>query len=356
MKDFHMRRRDLFRVAAGAAAFSTLPFAGTSHAAVDELRVLFPGGSWKEFFERSFANDFAKKENIKFNWRAGHRFSAIVIAQRRSPQWDLMHANQTDAMQLGTMGLLTEWKEDRIPNLKDVHELFRYPYLAGKVHTPYGLAVNTKRIKRPIDSWNDLWDPEFAGKVAFPDWGWVGEELFHAINTVFGGTEENVDPGIARFKELYQKNKAKVGKNVDEMMQLFVAEELWIAPLFSARVAQARAKGAPVEFVIPKEGGMSWIYQTGLIANRSKERTELSERLVDFTLDPERQIEFSKLTGYPPTNKKAIANIPADRKDLMLTETELQNLAKLQSKLDYMAMFGYRDQHRERWHKDVLSS
>ena len=128
MKNFHMRRRDLFRVAAGAAAFSSMPFAGTANAAVDELRVLFPGGSWKEFFERSFANDFAKKENIKFNWRAGHRFSAIVIAQRRNPQWDLMHANQTDAMQLGTMGLLTEWKEDRIPNLKDVHESFRYPY------------------------------------------------------------------------------------------------------------------------------------------------------------------------------------------------------------------------------------
>jgi spermidine/putrescine-binding protein len=354
MTDFRMSRRDLLRAGAGAAALSSIP--SLSEAAVDEMRVLFPGGSWKEYFERVFANDFAKKENVKFNWRAGHRFTAIVIAQRRNPQWDLMHSNQTDAMQLGTMGLLSEWKEDRIPHLKDVHEAFRYPYLAGKVHTPYGLCVNTKRITRKIDSWNDLWDPEFAGKVAFPDWGWVGEELFHAVNLVFGGTEENVDPGIAKFKELYQKNKAKVGKNVDEMMQLFVNEELWIAPLFSARTMQARQKGAPVEFVIPKEGGMSWIYQTGLIANRSKERTEMSERLVDFTLDPERQIEFSKLTGYPPTNKKAIANIPPDRKDLMLTENELQLLAKLQSKLDYMAMFGYRDQYRERWQKEVLGS
>ena len=111
-----------------------------------------------------------------------------MIAQRKNPQWDLMHSNQTDAMQLGTMGCLSEWKETRIPNLKQDPSAFRYPYLAGKVHTPYGICVNTKRIKKPITSWIDLWDPEFAGKVAFPDWVWVGEDVFHAINTVYGGT------------------------------------------------------------------------------------------------------------------------------------------------------------------------
>ena len=37
-----------------------------------------------------------------------------------------------------------------------------------------------------------------------------------------------------------------------------------------------------------------------------------------------------------------------------LSEAELQGLSKLQTKLDYMAMFGFRDQYRERWHKEVL--
>ena len=42
-------------------------------------------------------------------------------------------------------------------------------------------------------------------------------------------------------------------------MQLLVAEEMWICPYFGARTEQAAAAGAPVEFVIPKEGGISWI-------------------------------------------------------------------------------------------------
>ena len=99
-----------------------------------------------------------------------------MIAQRRRPQWDLIHGSQKTAMQLGAMGLLVKWEEDRIPNLENVHPSFRYDYLAGKIHTPYGLAVNTKRITREIDSWEDLWDPAFKGKVAFPIWKWMGKK------------------------------------------------------------------------------------------------------------------------------------------------------------------------------------
>ena len=93
------------------------------------------------------------------------------------------------------MNAVLEWSEERIPNLKQIHPAFRYPYLAGKVHTPYGLAVNTKRIKQPMTCWPDLLDPEFAGKVAFPDWDWVGEEVFHAINLWRGARPRTSTPG-----------------------------------------------------------------------------------------------------------------------------------------------------------------
>ena len=60
MTDFRLSRRDLLRAGAGAAALSSIP--SLSEAAVDEMRVLFPGGSWKEYFERVFANDFANEQ------------------------------------------------------------------------------------------------------------------------------------------------------------------------------------------------------------------------------------------------------------------------------------------------------
>ena len=61
---------------------------------------------------------------------------------------------------------------------------------------------------------------------------------------------------------------------------------MWICPYFGARTEQAEASGAPVEFVIPKEGGISWIWNTSIIANRPKESIALAEEFVNTTWMP----------------------------------------------------------------------
>ena len=254
------------------------------------------------------------------------------------------------------MDALVKWEESRIPNLKDVHPAFRYPFLAGKIHTPYGLAVNTKRIKRPITSWNDLWDPEFAGKVAFPKWTWMGQEVFHAINQLNGGASDNVDPGIKKLAALYKDNKSQTINNVEHSHQMLLSEEVWIAPHFGARIEKAAKAGAPVEFVVPKEGGLSFIFNTAIVSHRPKDSEELAHKFVDNTLDPENQIAFSRLTGYPPTNRVAMANLPADLKKLEMTEAELSAFGGIQREFDYMAMFMFRDQIKTRWDKEVTGS
>ena len=77
---------------------------------------------------------------------------------------------------------------------------------------------------------------------------------------------------------------------------------------------------------------------------------------MDFTLDAERQIEFSRLTGYPPTNMQAMKNLPPDLKKLELSEDEVQRLGKLQRQADFMTQFAYHDQYAERWNKEVLAA
>lgn len=356
--DSNIDRRRFLQATLGTAAAAALSagFSGRLSAAeAAELRILFPGGTWKDWFDTTFVTPFAERKKIKPVWKLGLGYEPLVIAQRNRPQWDLVHLNQNTSSQQGALNSVIEWKEDRIPNLKKIHPSFKYQFLAGKVHTPYGIAVNTKRIKKPITSWFDLWDPEFAGKVAFPDWVWVGEEVFHAINIVSGGDAENVDPGIARMKDLFQKNKAQIINNVEHTKQMLVSEDVWICPYFGARTDQARAAGAPVEFVMPKEGGLSWIWGTAIIANRPKESIQLAEEFVNETLDAEKQIAFSRLTGYPPTNLDAMKNLPNDLKDkLSMSADDLEGIGKLARRFDYMAQFAYRDRNRERWNKEVL--
>lgn len=350
------RRQFLRNAALGGAGLAAMAAMGprTASAAADELRILFAGGTWQTWFNDTFGKPFEESANVKLIWKMGLGFEPLVIAQRKRPQWDLIHQNQNTSSQLGALDAVVEWTEDNIPNLKHVHEAFRYPYLAGKIHTPYGLAVNTKRITKPVTKWADLWDPEFAGKVAFPAWGWMGQEVFHAINQLNGGTPDNIDPGIEKLKALYKTNNASTTNNVEHTHQVLLSEDVWICPHFGARVEKAAEAGAPVEFIIPEEGGLSFIFNTSVINNRPPESMELAYRFVNTTLEPETQIEFSRLTGYPPTNVQAMNNLPPDLKKLEMSEAEVAAFGKIQREFDYLAMFAYRDQIKERWDKEVI--
>ena len=81
---------------------------------------------------------------------------------------------------------------------------------------------------------------------------------------------------------------------------------------------------------------------------------ELAEAFANETLDAEKQIAFSRLCGYPPTNMDAMKNLPADLKKLTYSDADLESMGKLARHFDYMAQFAYRDRNRERWNKEVL--
>lgn len=357
MGDTRITRRGVLKGAAGLGLTAlAAPMIARPARAAESLNVLFPGGTWQEFFQKAIVGPFAEKHGTEFVWKTGLSFEPLVIAQRRRPQWDLIHQNQNTSSQLGALDAIIEWTEEDIPNLKNVHSAFRYPYLAGKVHTPYGLAVNTQRITKPVSRWEDLWDPEFKGKVGFPAWDWMGQEVFHAINQLAGGDPENVDPGIEKLKTLFADNGAVVIDNVEHTKQMLDSGEVWICPHFGARVDQVAAGGTPVEFVIPEEGGLSFIWNTSVIANRPDDSRELALEFVNHSLDPEAQIAFSKLTGYPPTNMEAMNNLPPELEKLKMTDEQVDSFGKIQRDFDYMAMFAYRDQIKDRWNKEVLGN
>ena len=319
-----------------------------------DLNFLFAGGTWKKWFEQSFTMPFAKENNCKIIISSGDSASQMVRvrAEKGNPSFDFIHVQQINAMQLGSVGLLEEWTNENIPNLKDVHPAFKNPYHAGKVVAPYGLAYNTKTSSKDVTSWYDLWDPAFKGKVGIPKWPWVGETWFNAVNKVFGGTEANISPGIEKCRQLVKENKAVILDSVEHTKNLFVSGEIWIAPYYTARTNQAIKAGAPLNFVYPKEGGLGWYFGTAIIKGRPEENRQMAFQFANYTLDPQKQLAFSTLCGYPPTNTKAMAMLPADRKDLFLTPEQMDNLGKI--KIDYVKMLENSDKAGERWNKEVL--
>src|SRR4029453_13895274 len=89
------RRRFLTRAPGlGALAAGCLPGPRPSAAAASELRILFPGGSWQEWFNTTFVKPFEQSGKGQTVYKLGLSSEPLVIAQRRRPQWDLIHENQ----------------------------------------------------------------------------------------------------------------------------------------------------------------------------------------------------------------------------------------------------------------------
>src|SRR5882762_3540029 len=85
--DASIGRRRFLEGALGGAAALACP-AVLRAAEAKELNILFPGGTWKDWYEQVFVTPFATQRGIKVVWKTGLGFEPLMIAQRRRPQWD----------------------------------------------------------------------------------------------------------------------------------------------------------------------------------------------------------------------------------------------------------------------------
>src|SRR4051794_8241060 len=91
-------RRSLFKGGASVAPAAAFAGLGADKAlAARELRFMLPGGTWKEFMDKTFIEPFAKANNVEIVYKLGLAMERIVMAQQRRPQWDMIHCNQTKA-------------------------------------------------------------------------------------------------------------------------------------------------------------------------------------------------------------------------------------------------------------------
>ncbi|WP_127900095.1 polyamine ABC transporter substrate-binding protein [Solirhodobacter olei] len=159
------------------------------------------------------------------------------------------------------------WQE-KVPNFfKNASPSVINPaYDPGNKHTMTwqsgitGIAYNPKLTGREITSFDDLWDPKFAGHV-----GMMSDlyELGSAAMLKLGieptkSTPDDWKKAAAALKE--QKDKGIVRQYYDQSYITALENgDTWISQAWSGDVFQAHAKGfKDLKFIVPEQGGMIW--------------------------------------------------------------------------------------------------
>src|SRR5258708_23759675 len=80
-------------LAAGTALAAPAVIPGASAAEAKELRILFPRGTWKDWFEQVWVAPFPERTGTQAIRKTGLGFEPLGIAQRRQPHRELIHAH-----------------------------------------------------------------------------------------------------------------------------------------------------------------------------------------------------------------------------------------------------------------------
>jgi putative spermidine/putrescine transport system substrate-binding protein len=244
----------------------------------------------------------------------GPRYSKL-LAQRASPSADVFFGSDESLIAGLKAGILTPARKKNLANLADISPwALTVPSPAGPDTiggTPYGLisyviGYNPDRVKTPITSWNDLWRPEFAGKLAYASpFHSMMPALVVTAAELAGGSMSNVNPG---FEKLAQLRPAKLGFTWTDWAALYKSGDVIIATEFDCYLDVMKSQDYGIQYVVPKEKGLACIDGVGIVKGRPN--VELAEYFLDVIMSPEAQIGLSRDLLQGPINSKA--KLPPD--------------------------------------------
>lgn len=155
-----------------------------------------------------------------------------------------------------------------------------------------GIVYNTRAAMKPT-SWLDLVRPEAKGQVAMPSPLASGAALIHTVTLT-----RNLGAGWGFYEQLQANAALAAGGNGDILRQVATGEKLY-GMIVDFMPIREKAKGAPVEFVVPAEG-LSAVTEPVAILSTTK-NPEAAKAFVDFLLSRDGQ-ELARRQGYIPAH------------------------------------------------------
>ena len=219
--------------------------------------------------------DFTKETGIKVNYKEvineNEAFLGKITPSLKAGQptgWDLMViTNGSSLDKLLRQNFLVELDQSKLPNFqKNADPSIKNPsYDPGNKYTIAwqsgltALAYNPKLTKRPITSFNDLFDPAFKGKITM-----FGDDEDYPTLTMIGmgidpvtSTEEDWKRAAEKMKELRPQLREYID-NAGEA-EVLSSGNAWISMAYSGDIFILNNSGSPdIKFVIPKEGAVLW--------------------------------------------------------------------------------------------------
>jgi spermidine/putrescine transport system substrate-binding protein len=271
--------------------------------------------------------EFTKETGIKVNYKEVINENAAFLGKinpslkaGQPTGWDLIViTNGVELDKLIRQNFLIELDQSKLPNFqKNADPSVKNPaYDPGNKYTLAwqsgltGLAYNPKLTKRPITSFNDLYDPAFKGKITmfqdttdFPTLTMIGMGIDPTKST-----EEDWKRAAEKMKEL----RPQIREFIDNAGEADVLSSgnAWISMAYSGDIYILNNSGSPdIKFVVPKEGAALWT-DNMMIPKGAKHPLD-AITYMDYVYRPEVAAKLAEYIAY-------ITPVPTAKQQLQAT-------------------------------------
>lgn len=299
-----MKAMKLFAVFGLISLFAVVALTGCS--SKETLHVY----SWTDNFDPEVLTAFEKEFNVKVDYTFySSNEDLLSKLQTGNVKYDIIQPSDYMVDIMIKLGLLEELNKANIQNVGNMNPSFtglpfdpENKYSLVYMYGVTGIAYNTKYVTDEITSWEDLWDPKYAGRVGLLNdsrevFGMALKKLGYSPNTT---NDAELKEALAELKKLAPNVLAF---DTDNIKQKFMSEDLWIGTMWSGDAAFANEENEDIAYVVPKEGATIF-YDTIAIPKGSQNKA-LAEKFINYLLDPEVSAKNYEYLGYGNPNLKA---------------------------------------------------
>ena len=194
-----------------------------------------------------------------------------------------------------------------------------------------GLIYDTTKVDPPPDSMNVLWDPKYKGKILLYDasaHNFSFAALAEGIENPFNLSDAQLEEIKGKLIEL-QKNALSYYQSADEALQIYNSNDvaLIFANFGQQQLKLMKDRGAPIAYVVPKEGALAWLDTWAL--SKGAKNPELAEKWVDFVLQKKISDALTKRNGFGNTVTPLASANPGDKLVYLLPVENFQKRSDL---------------------------
>ncbi len=210
--------------------------------------------------------------------------TAKLLAEKNNPRADVVWGlAATSLMLLGNEGMFLPYAPKGLEKLDPkFRDSANPPTWVGMDAWVAAICYNTVEGKKngvPAPrSWKDLTKPVYKGHVVMPNPNSSGTGFLDVSSWLQMFGEE----GGWKYMDALHKNIARYTHSGSKPCKLAAAGETTIGISFAFRGARSKAKGAPIEIIIPEEG-IGWDMEATAIIKGTK-KLDAVKKLVDWSI------------------------------------------------------------------------